>query len=192
MDEDYTFTLSGLSGWGGPRPTPGTPSAVTTTITDDDGAPTDITLTVFDSSLAESDSSTNITVTATLDGNSTRTEDTAVTLTLAGTATGETDYTVSPPIIILANTDSATTTLSILPADAIAQSDETILVNGSTTLGLLASPAAITLTDGNAAKLTLTTAIQDVGEGVAATSPAHCPTGWTRRSLWPGWGGAGG
>ena len=139
--------------------------AVDVTVTD--AAPTDITLKVSPpGSLEESGSETSFTITATLNGPA-RSEAIDIVLSLAGTATNGADYTATPPsITIPANTSSGTATLSVTPTDdAIVEGRETILVEGTTTVGLSVASATVTLTDGDMATLTLTPASQDAVEG---------------------------
>ena len=77
-----------------------------------------------------------------------------VTLTLGAgdsSATKDTDYTVNTAlssITIPANQTSATGTLELTPTDdSVVEGDETIIVSGTTTVGLDVSDASITLTD---------------------------------------------
>ena len=173
--ENFTVTLSSLSGGGGSASL-GT-SSVTTTITDDD-EPTDISLSVDPSKLKESDKLTTITVTATLNG-STRATPTVVTIgTLAGTATKGTDYTATTlaSITIPANTASATGTFTITPTDdEVVEGNETITVSGTTTVDLGVNDAEITLTDHStgqaldSAKLSISGPSALVDEGSAAS-----------------------
>ena len=149
--ETFTVTISSPSGGGGPSPILATAKSVTTTITDDDDAPTGITLSANPNSLGEDDAATSVTVTATLNGGSTRTSATVVTIgALAGTATKDTDYTVTSlaTITIPANSTSGTGALTVTPTDdQIVEGDETIVIPGTTTVGLSVSDATITLTD---------------------------------------------
>ena len=151
--ETFTVTISSPSGGGGSAPSLGT-SSVSTTINDDDSAPTGIALSVNPTTLGEDDSATSITVTATLSG-STLPSDTVVTIrALMGTATkGSTgDYTATTlaSITIPANSSSATGDMTITPVDdEVVEGDETIIIPGSTTVGLTVSPATVTLTDDN-------------------------------------------
>ena len=152
-DETFTVSITGPAGGGGPTPVLGTDS-VTTTITDDDGTPNSITLSVSPDTVAEGDGATPVTVTATLEGGTTRSEATVVTIgTLSGSATKDTDYTVTTAlasITIPAGAATSTGTLSITPVnDDVVESDETIVIPGTTTVeGLNVSSASVTLTDG--------------------------------------------
>ena len=149
--EDFTVSISGPAGGGGPAPTLGTAS-VTTTITDDDGTPSSITLTVDPDSIGEDDGRTDVTVTATIDGDSTLPATTTVTLTLSGTADSS-DYTVDTAlasVTIPAGQSSGSGTLVITPIDdQIVEGDETIEIPGTTSVGLSVSDASIRLTDGD-------------------------------------------
>ena len=148
-DETFTVTLSNATGGGGTT-TLGTAKSVTTTITDDDDAPSDISLSVTPNTLGEDDDATDFTITATLNGGTTRTEATVVTITLGGTATSS-DYEVTTAlasITIPEGESSEVGTVTLTPTnDSIVEGDETIDIDGSTTVGLDVSPAQITLTD---------------------------------------------
>ena len=175
QNETFTVSLSDLSGGGGPAPVLGT-SSVSTRITDDDGTASSITLSVNPASLGEDAGETDITVTATLDGSNTLTTSTTVTIgALAGTATKDTDYAVNTAltsITIPANTLSGKGTLTITPNDdVIVEGDETIIVSGTTTVGLTVSDATITLTDGDTDKVELSISgpSGNVDEGSNAT-----------------------
>ena len=150
--EDFTVTLSSVTGGGGPTPSLGTSKSVTTTIADDDDA-SDVTLSVSPSSLGEDDEATSVTVTATMNGG-TLPSDTVVTIgTLSGSATKDTDYTATSldSITIPANTASGTGTITITPTDdSVVEGTETITIPGSTTVNLDVSDAEITLEDKSA------------------------------------------
>ena len=182
--ETFTVTISSPSGGGGPSPSLATAKSVTTTITDDDNAPSGIALSASPSSLGEDDSATSVTITAALNGGTTRTSATLVTIgTLSGTATKGTDYTATAlaSITIPANTASGTGTTTISPADdLVVEGDETIIVSGTTTVGLDVSDAIITLTDDDkstttptddkdSAELSITGPSANVREGSDAT-----------------------
>ena len=171
-DETFTVTISSPQGGGGPAPgVSGTPSSVTTTITDDDGTPTGITLTVSDTSIGEADGETDVTVTATLVGSSTRTNDTTVTLTLSGSATDPGDYAVTTAlgsITIPAGQASGSGTLTLTPeSDAVVDGDETIVVDGDAT-GFTVSSVTITLEDDDTATLSISGPSTSVTEGADA------------------------
>ena len=147
--ETFTVALSSPAGGGGPAPSlSSTATSITTTITDDDAAPTGITLSASPSTLGEDDGVTTVTITATLQGASTRTTPTVVTIgTLAGTATKGTDYTITTlaSITIAANAATGTGTLTLTPTDdQVVEGDETIVITGTTTVGLNVSDAIVT------------------------------------------------
>ena len=148
--ETFTVSISGPAGGGGPAPTLGTAS-VTTTITDDDGTPSAITLSVSPDTVAEDDGRTEVTVTATIDGDSTLPATTTVTIgALKGSAVAS-DYsaTTLASITIPAGAESGSGTLAITPVDdEIVEGDETIVIPGTTSVGLSVSDATVTLTDG--------------------------------------------
>ena len=173
--EDFTVSISGPSGGGGPAASLGT-SSVTTTI-----AETDITLSASPDTLREDDGETNITVTATLNG-SARASDTVVTIgTLSGEATAGTDYAVNTAlasITIPANSTSATGTLTITPTDdEVVEGDDTILIPGTTTVSLTVGSATVTITDDSqeegknidSAELSISGPSAEVTEGSDAT-----------------------
>ena len=171
-NEDFTVSLSGPAGGGGPAPRLGTSKSVTTTITDDDGAPSSITLSVAPASISEDDGQTSVTVTATIDGSSTLSTSTVVTIgSLGGTATTS-DYAVNTAlasITIPAGQPSATGTLVLTPTDdAKVEGDETIIVGGS--FGDLdIGSAVITVIDDDSPYLSITGPSAAVVEGAAAT-----------------------
>ena len=174
--ETFSVSISSPAGGGGPAPTLGTDS-VTTTITDDDGAPTGITLSASPNTLGEDQGRTEVTVTATLNGGTTRSETTVITIdALEGSATQNTDYTAGTlaSITIPAGAGSATGTLVITPVnDEVVEDDETIVIPGTTTVGLDVSPATVTLTDGgpgneDTATLSIAGPASSVDEGTNA------------------------
>ena len=172
--ETFTVAISSPAGGGGPTPSlSGTATRITTTITDDDAAPTGIALSASPNTLGEDDSATSITVTATLRGASTRTEATVVTIgALAGTATKDTDYTATAlaSITIPANASSGSGSITLTPTDdQVVEGDETIIVTGTTTVGLNVSDAIVTLTD-DGADITLSASPSTLAEDDSATS----------------------
>ena len=114
-----------------------TAGSVTVTVTDDESASTGVQLSVDKSSLEESDSATTITVTATLDQE--LTTDLSVTLTVsAGTATETEDFAPIAPLTIEidAGRTKGTTTFVLTPVDdAIAEDDETVVIQGTAANG---------------------------------------------------------
>ena len=152
-DETFTVSLDTPTGGGGPAPSLGSSTSVTTTIMDDD-ALTGITLSADPDTLEEDQAARTVKVTATLDGG-TRTEATVVTIgTLAGTATKDTDYAVNTAlasITIPANSNSEEGEIRITPTDdKVVEGNETIIIPGTTTVaGLTVTSATITLKDHN-------------------------------------------
>ena len=169
-DETFSFTLSNVAGGGGPTPSLGDPSSITTTIDDDDGEPTAITLSVDPDEVSEEDSvDTTVTLTATLDGETTRNTATTISLSLSGTATGSgTDYTAGllpSEMTILAGDTTGTATLTITPEDdVIVEGEETIRVEG-TVSGFTVSPAWITINDDDRGELSISGSGTAVSEG---------------------------
>ncbi len=183
-EETFSFTLSDVSGGGGPTPSLGNPSYITTTIIDDDEEPTAITLSVDPDEVNEEDSgATTVTLTATLDGGTTRNTATTVALALSGTATGSGgDYNAVVPSVmtIPGGLASGTATLSITPEDdAIVEGEETIRVEGAVS-DITVSPAEITINDADQGTLSLSGSGTAVSEGNDASytvslSPRHRP-----------------
>ena len=167
-DETFSFELSNVAGGGGPTPSLGSPSSITTTIVDDDAEPTDITLSVSRTEVSEGDGMATTTLTATLDGDSTRATSTTVALSLSGSATGSgTDYTgvVPSEMTIPAEAATGTATLIITPTnDEIVEGDETIRVEG-TVSNFTVSPAEITINDGDVGTVSLSGSVTAVLEG---------------------------
>ena len=127
--------------------------SVTVTVNDDETASNGVTLTAAPTSLTESASAATVTVTATLNG-STRDADTPIAVNVgsgSGTATVGVDFAAvgAFTITIPANTLSQTGTFSLDPIqDAIDEPDETVAVDGSTTVGgISVTDTAITITD---------------------------------------------
>ena len=124
---------------------------VTVTVNDDETASNMVTLTAAPGELSESASATDITVTATLNSG-TRNADTPVTVNIgSGTATSGTDFAAVSAftITIPANTQSQTGTFNLDPIqDAIDEPDETVAVDGSTTVsGISITDTTVTITD---------------------------------------------
>ncbi len=165
-----------------------TVTEATLTITDNDAAPTDITLSLNPSSVGEAAGDAAITVTATLAGGTTRTTETVVSLSTAnGTALVGTDYAAATATLTIPmNTDSAEMTLTIpIMEDAINEGNETVLVEGTTTVGLTVTAATLTITDNDAAPTGITLSLNpsSVGEaagGAAITVTATLAGGTTR------------
>ena len=179
--EDFTVTISGPTGGGGPTPSLGTSSSVTTTIRDNDAlilSPTspgdtfDILLTVDPDSVDEGAGSTSFTVTAEHNGDAQST-DVTIQLALAGTATaGATnDYTApaQASVTIPANSTSGTATLTLtINDDNLIEGDETIIVGGSVE-DLTVRSAVITIDDDESTYLSITGPTAEVQEGSNAS-----------------------
>ncbi len=125
------------------------PDDETLTLTDDDTASDGFSLSVSPATAAEKADATEVTVTATLDDAALTTAKT-ITLALAGTAVKGTDYADVAPgsITIAAGSTTGSVTFSIDPTDdALAEGDETVLING-TAAGLEQNDGAeFTITD---------------------------------------------
>ena len=149
--------------------------SVTVTVNDDETASDSITLTAAPASLAESASATTITVTAALNGG-TRDADTPVAVNVgSGTATSGADYAAVSAftITIPANTPSQTGTFILDPIqDAIDEPDETVVVDGSTTVsGISVTDTMVTITDDDSAPaVTLSLSDDPIGENGGATT----------------------
>ena len=125
--------------------------SVSIDVDDDESASSGATLSISPTEVAESANATDITVTATLNGG-TRDATTPVAVTVgSGTATSGTDFTAVNgfTITIPANTQSHSGTFSLDPTqDTIYEQDETVSVNGSSTLqGFTVSGTALKITD---------------------------------------------
>ena len=149
--------------------------SITITVNDDETASDSITLTAAPASLAESASAATITVTATLNGG-TRDADTPVAVNVgSGTATSGADFAAVSAftITIPANTQSQTGTFSLDPIqDGIDEPDETIVVDGSTTVsGISVTDTMVTITDEDSAP-TVTLALSEdlIGEDGGETT----------------------
>ena len=128
-----------------------TAAAVAVTVTDDESPSTTVQLRVAPGVVSEG-GDRPVTVTGKLDG-TVREGATVVTLAVrAGTATAA-DFTATvAPLTIAAatTTGSAVVTLTAL-ADSIHERDETVLVSGSTTVGLTVTEATVTIRDNTGA-----------------------------------------
>ena len=148
------------------------PDNQTLTINDDDAAPSGITLSVSPATLDEGDGLTQITVTAAVNGTTRYVDARTVTVSVGGgTAISGTDYgAVSNfDITIAAAGASQTGTFDLTPTDdALHEEDETINVTGSSG-ALTITPAAVTITDNDAAgpvgTVSLSTSRYEVLEG---------------------------
>ncbi len=158
-------------------------------IEDNDAAPTGITLSLNPSSVGEAAGDAAITVTATLTGGTTRTTETVVSLSTAdNTATAGTDYAAATATLTIPmNTDSAEMTLTIpIMEDAINEGNETVRVEGTTTVGLAVTEATLIIEDNDAAPTGITLSLNpsSVGEaaGDAAITVTATLTGGTTRA----------
>ena len=147
--------------------------SVSVTVDDDETASSTVTLTVSPDTLAESAEATDITVTATLNGG-TRSETTPVAVSVgSGTATSGTDFaTVTGfTITIPANSLSHTGTFSLDPTqDTVDEDDETVAVEGSTTVnGLTVTDTTVKITDDDTRGVTLSSESLTVNEGSSNT-----------------------
>ncbi len=124
---------------------------VTVTILDEDGEAIGVVLSLPLGATLQEDSNANARVEARLTGG-TRTSATDVSVTVAdGTATSPADYSASPSsftITIPADTLSATAEFDPgLVDDAIDEGDETVLIQGTTTVGLTVTGTTMTIVD---------------------------------------------
>ena len=137
---------------------------VSVTVDDDEEASDSVTLTVSPTELAESASATEITVTATLNGGTRNATTPVVVAVGSGTATSGTDFAAVSAftITIPANAASHTGAFRLDPTqDSIDEPDETVNVDGSTTInGLAITDTTVTITDDDAAP-TVTLALSD-------------------------------
>ncbi len=184
-EETFSFGLSNVAGGGGPTPSLGDPSSITTTIEDDDAEPTDITLSVDPDEVSEGDGmATTVTVTATLEGGTTRNATTTVALSLSGTATATgsgADYSAVVPseMTIPAEAATGTATLIITPEhDEIVEGEETIRIEGTVSgfSGFTVSPAEITINDADQGTLSLSgsgTAVLEGNDASYTVSLSH-------------------
>ena len=178
--EDFTVSISGPTGGGGPAPSLDTSkTTVTTTIRDNDAlllSPSDpsgdidIQLSVAPISVNEGAGETPFTVTATLKTGTPRTEDTTISLILGGTA-GSSDYTApaQASVTISANQPSGSGTLTLtLIDDDVSEGDETIIVGGSSG-SLDIGSALTTIVDDDSTYLRITGPDSNVAEGASAS-----------------------
>ena len=146
---------------------------VSVTVDDDETASNTVTLTASPDELVESASATTVTVTATLNGG-TRNAATPVTVNVvSGTATSGTDFApVSAfTITIPANAASHTGTFSLDPTqDSIDEPDETVAVDGSTTIdGLAVTDTTVRISDDDTRGVTLSRDELEIDEGESGT-----------------------
>ena len=159
-----------------------TAASVDVTVDDDETASSGVTLTVSPDVVGEGAGATPITVTATLNGG-TRDAATPVAVTVAsGTAISGTDFAADTAftITIPANTGSHTGTFTLTPTpDTMDEPDETVEVNGTSTVaGFAVAGAEVTITDDDAAptvtlSLSNTSVSEDGGTATVTASLAH-------------------
>ena len=158
-------------------------SPVVLTVGDNDR---DIVLSVSPSSLGEADNATSVTVTATLQGGA-RSSDTVVSIgALSGTATKDSDYTATSlaTITIPANATSGTGTFTVTPvSDYLAELDETIWVEGTTTSGLTVGRAVLTIEDEYINNIALSVSRSSIAENAGATEVTVIATRETARAV---------
>ena len=131
-----------------------TAASVDVTVDDDDAASSGVTLSVSPERVSEGASGTPVTVTARLNGG-TRGEATPVAVTVgSGTATPGTDFAAVTgfTITIAANTRSNTGTFTLTPTqDTVDEPDETVAVDGTTTVsGFAVTGTTVAITDDDA------------------------------------------
>ena len=175
---DKTVTVSGAASGGNGV---ADPSALTLTITDDEGAPV-VTLVLDPSSIAESGSGNVATVTARLSGLSSA----ATTVTVSAAAvspavSGDFDLSSNPVLTIAAGATTSTGVVTITAEDnAVDAPDKKVTVSGAASGGNgVADPSALTLTiadDEGAPVVTLVldpSSIAESGSGNVATVTAR-------------------
>ena len=159
-----------------------TATSVDVSVDDDETPSSGVTLTVAPERVAEGAGATPMTVTATLNGG-TRDEQTPVTVMVeSGTAISGTDFepVTGITVTIPTNTVSHTGTFTLTPApDTMDEADETVEVNGATTVaGLVVTGAEVTISDDDAAptvtlSLSSTSVSENGGIATVTASLAH-------------------
>ena len=177
VEGDETIIVKGTAG-GGLSVSP-----VVLTIGDNDTD--DIELSVSPGSLGESDDATSVTVTATLQGGA-RSSATVVSIgALSGTASSS-DYAATSltSITIPANSTSGTGTFTVTPvSDPLEESDETIFVEGTTTVGLTVGRAVLTILDEYTNNIALSVSQSSIAEDAGATEVTVTATRETARDV---------
>ena len=152
-----------------------TAASVDVTVDDDETASSGVALSVSPDEVGEGAGATTVTVTARLNGGA-RGEATPVAVTVgSGTATPGTDFAAVPgfTISIPANTQSHTGTFVLSPTrDTVDEPDETVRVNGTTTVaGLSVTGATLEIADDDASPTaTLSLSDSSIGEDGGSTS----------------------
>ena len=139
-------------------------ASVAVTADDDETVSSGVTLSVSPESVSEGASATTVTVTASLNGG-TRGEATPVSVTVgSGTATSGTDFAAVAGFMISipANTQSRTGTFTLTPTqDTVDEPDETVKVDGTTTVsGFAVTGTTVGITDDDASP-TVTLSLSD-------------------------------
>ena len=139
-------------------------ASVAVTADDDETVSSGVTLSVSPESVSEGASATTVTVTASLNGG-TRGEATPVSVTAgSGTATSGTDFAAVAGFMISipANTQSRTGTFTLTPTqDTVDEPDETVKVDGTTTVsGFAVTGTTVGITDDDASP-TVTLSLSD-------------------------------
>ena len=157
-------------------------ASVDVTVDDDETASSGVTLTVSPESVSEGASATTVTVTASLNGG-TRGDATPVSVTVgSGTATSGTDFAAVTgfTISIPANTQSHTGTFTLTPTqDTVDEADETVTVDGTTTVsGFAVTGTTVEIADDDASPtvtLSLSDAsiTEDAGSTTVTASLSH-------------------
>ena len=149
--------------------------SVAVTVEDDETVSSGVTLSVSPESVSEGASATTVTVTASLNGG-TRGDATPVAVTVgSGTATSGTDFAavVGFMISIPANTQSRTGTFTLTPTqDTVDEPDETVAVDGTTTVsGFAVTGTTVGITDDDASPtVTLSLSDTSISEDGGATT----------------------
>ena len=159
-----------------------TAASVDVTVDDDETASSGVTLSVSPERVSEGASGTPVTVTARLNGG-TRGEATPVSVTVgSGTATSGTDFAAVAgfTITIAANTLSNTGTFTLTPTqDTVDEPDETVKVDGTTTVsGFAVTGTTVEITDADASptvtlSLSDTSITEDGGVTTVTASLSH-------------------
>ena len=152
---------------------PGLPvRGVQVAIADDDPAPTSIVLSLDQDEVHEGAGLQDLIVTATLEGGGSRSVATPVTLTTSNVTTTDKDYWASPGALRIDSGQlTGTAMLRLVPVDdSVDEADETFEVRGAAAGDdLPVSARQVTITDDDAAGVTLSTGALTVVEGGSAT-----------------------
>ena len=147
-----------------------TADAVDVTVEDDEAEATAVTLTV-NRDVPESSTGTVVRVTGTLNGEPRTQEETVVTVTVTPGTAQAADFTATlddpPTLTIPVGEPSGSTTFTLTPVnDLMDEPNETVTVDGSTTVGLTVTATAVTITDNDAPPtVTLEVSADAISEG---------------------------